>query len=247
MRPVRSSAEALFLATMVLLAGCAHAIKVSPDVGRLEVVSASPRVQARVAYYIPPEVSSVEITTAGGGGDNVRYFPYQDIELGFAKMLSNVFTDVVKLNSMAELPSLSLSGTNLIIQPVIVTSSGGSGLVTWPPTNFTVDLTCNIRNPTGALIASPRVVGTGSAETGERIRDHGIAGRRAMEDALIKMQASLRETRLDGSVPTGLGTALPSSTNSIAARLSQLKELREKELISQEEYEARRKAILDSL
>jgi hypothetical protein len=50
-----------------LVAGCAHSIKVTPDITRLEPVS--PRVGANVGYYIPRELSSVEITTQGGGGD----------------------------------------------------------------------------------------------------------------------------------------------------------------------------------
>jgi hypothetical protein len=176
---------------LAMAAGCAHPIKVAPDAAKVERVSTTaPKLAANIGYYIPPEVSSVEVTTAGGGGDNIRYYPYTDIEPGFEKMLSNVFTGVVKLNSITDLPGIAHGGTQYIVQPVIVTSSGGSGLFTWPPTNFTVDLTCTVRDTSGALLATPRVVGTGSAETGERLRQHGIAGERAMEDALTKMQAA---------------------------------------------------------
>jgi len=232
------------------MAGCAHPIKVAPDVAKLErVASTPPRLTVNVGYYIPPEVSSVEVTTAGGGGDNVRYFPYADIEPGFEKMLSNVFTGVVKLNSITDLPGVARGGTQFIIQPVIVTSSGGSGFFTWPPTNFTVDLTCNVRDSMGTLVASPRVVGTGSAETGERIREHAIAGKRAMEDALTKMQAAMLETWLGGSPPSA-HTARPPSAGAVGdagQRLAHIKELRDKGLISQDEYEAKRREILDGL
>jgi hypothetical protein len=72
-------------------------------VAKLERVSSTPpRLTANVGYYIPPEVSSVEVTTAGGGGDNIRYYPYTNVEPGFEKMLSNVFTGVVKINSMTD-------------------------------------------------------------------------------------------------------------------------------------------------
>jgi Short C-terminal domain len=237
------------LTAILLTAGCAHPIKVSPDVAKLERVSSTPpRVPATVGYYIPGEVSSVEVTTAGGGGDNIRYYPYTDIEPGFEKMLSNGFTGVVKLNSISDLPGIAHGGTQFIVQPVIVTSSGGSGLFTWPPTNFTVDLTCNVRDIAGALIASPRVVGSGSAETGERIRDHGFAGKRAMEDALTKMQAALLETRFRSGPTNGPATDSPSIVNkrgTIQDRLTELDELRAKGLITQAEYEAKRKAILD--
>jgi hypothetical protein len=235
---------------LALIAGCAHPIKVSPNLAKVERVSSTPdRIVANVGYYIPPEVSSVEITTQGGGGDNIRYFPYVDIEPGFEKMLSNVFTGVVKLNSISDLPGIARGGTNYIIQPVIVTTSGGSGLFTWPPTNFTVDLTCNIRDSAGTLIASPRVVGTGSAETSERLRDHAVAGERAMEDALVKMQGAMLETRFGGAAsPAHTAKPLsPDAGGESGDRLSRLRELRDKGLISQEEYEAKRKTILDAL
>jgi hypothetical protein len=234
---------------LVLTVGCAHPIKVAPDMTRLQRVSSTPtRVAANVGYYIPKEVSSVEITTQGGGGDNVRYFPYEDIEPGFEQILSNVFSGVVKLTSIADLPSVARGGTDYIIQPVIVTGSGGSGLFTWPPTNFTVDLTCNIRDARGTLFASPRVVGTGSAETGERLHDHGLAGKRAMEDALLKMQAAMLETKFASTITAAPATKTPSPTSAgDGDRLAHIKELRDKGLISQEEYEAKRKAIIDAL
>src|SRR5882757_841160 len=114
---MRSRIRALIGAT-ALLAGCAHPIKVAPDVAKLERVSSTlPRLTANVGYYIPPEVSSVEVTTAGGGGDNIRYYPYTDVEPGFEKMLSNVFTGVVKLNSITDMPGIARGGTQYIIQP----------------------------------------------------------------------------------------------------------------------------------
>jgi hypothetical protein len=176
----------------------------------------------------------------------VRYFPYDDIEPGFEQMLSNVFSGVMKLTSIADLPSVARGGTDYIIEPVIVTSSGGSGLFTWPPTNFTVDLTCSIRDATGTLLANPRVVGTGSAETGERLHDHGLAGKRAMEDALVKMQATMLETRFGTATPEFHSTK-PQSPAAAGDRLAHIKELRDKSLISQEEYEAKRKSIVDAL
>jgi hypothetical protein len=238
---------AMVSTALALLVGCAHPIKVAPDPAKLErSLTARSHVAANVGYYIPHEVSSVEITTQGGGGDNIRYFPYEDIEPGFEMMLSTVFNGVVKLTSIADLPSIARGGTNYIIQPVIITSSGGSGLFTWPPTNFTVDLTCNIRDASGAVLVSPRVVGTGSAETGDRLHDHGFAGKRAMEDALVKMQTALFETKI-GSAPAQ--DLSPSKPQPAAAgdRLAHLKELRDKGLITQDEYEAKRKEIVDSL
>jgi hypothetical protein len=236
----------IYAVALVMVAGCAHPIKVTPDITRLERVP-SP-IGAVVGYYIPGVASSVEVTTHGGGGDNVRYFPYNDIEPGFEQMLSNVFSGVVKLTSITNLPSVSYGGPDYVIQPVIVTSSGGSGLFTWPPTNFTVDLTCNIRDSSGSLFASPRVVGTGSADTSERLHDHAIAGKRAMEDTLVKMQAAMLETKFASTITAAPRTTTPSpTTTGDGDRLAHIKDLRDRGLITQEEYEAKRKAIVDAL
>ena len=240
----------LAITAVLLVAGCAHPITVIPDASRLERSSTAPvRIAANVGYYIPPAASSIEITTPGGGGDNVRYFPYRDIETGFQKMLSNVFASAVKLNSISDSSGIARDRIDYVIVPEIVTTSGGSGLFTWPPTSFTVDLTCNVRDSSGTLIASPRVVGAGGAETSERLPEHGIAGRRAMEDALLKMQASLLETRLRATSSDARATQprSPASGSTASGRLAELKELKDKGLISQEEYEAKRKAILEAL
>jgi hypothetical protein len=85
-------------AVVVILSGCAHPIKIAPDIAKIEQNgNASARIMASVGYYIPPELESLEVTTPGGGGDNVRYYPYRAMEPGFKKMLSNVFSGVVKL------------------------------------------------------------------------------------------------------------------------------------------------------
>src|SRR5688500_2056099 len=87
---------------VLLMAGCAHSISIAPNLTSLDRTQAPPpRIVANVGYYIPPEARSIEITTPGGGGDNVAYFPYQHIEAGFQKILSNVFIGVVKLTSIA--------------------------------------------------------------------------------------------------------------------------------------------------
>jgi hypothetical protein len=165
------------------------------------------------------------------------------MEAGFQKMLANVFTDVVKLNSPIDSSSVARDGIGYVIVPTVLTSSGGSGIFTWPPTNFTVDLTSQLRNTDGKIVASPRVVGTGSAETGERLSEHGIAGRRAMEDALQKMQAALFEAHFSDAVQS----SAPPTKNPIAERLAHIKELKDRGLITQQEYDAKRKEILEAL
>ena len=234
----------LALLATIVLAGCAHPIQIAPDLARIERDSASePRLAAKVGYYIAPEATAAEITTAGGGGDNVRYYPYRDMEPGFQKMLSNVFTGVVKLSSMSDRAAMARDDIAYVIVPALITSSGGSGLFTWPPTNFTLDLTSQVRSADGRLIASSRVVGTGTAETGERLAEHGIAGKRAMEDALRKMEKALLQVNFSGPARSPLA----SQKSSTAERVTRLKELKDNGAITPQEYDAKRKEILEAL
>ncbi len=238
---------AVVMLASLLCAGCAHPIKIAPDATRLETVLAASKIPTKVGYFVPATIVGTEITTPGGGGDNVRYFPYRDADMGYQRVLSNVFASVTKLES-ADVSQGPTADISYIVTPEILTSSGGSGLFTWPPTSFTVDLTTTIRDRNGQAVASKRVVGVGSAETGERIREHGIAGKRAMEDALIKMQSAL----LDPSFAKQLGGtgALPASVpppESQAERLRRLDELRSKGLITPDEYAAKRSEIVKSL
>ena len=170
-------------------------------------------------------------------------FPTEILRLASRRCCSNVFTDVVKLSSFSNQTTRDRDQPAFVIIPVLVTSSGGSGFFTWPPTNFTVDLTSQVRDGEGKLVASPRVVGTGTAETGERISDHGIAGRRALEDALQKMQKALTDVDFKG-----VSRAPPtSSSGSVEERLIRLKQLRDSGAITQQEYESKRKTILEAL
>jgi Short C-terminal domain len=89
-------------------------------------------------------------------------------------------------------------------------------------------------------------VGTGSADTSERLHDHAIAGKRGMEDALVKMQAAILETRFASTITAAPPTKTPSPTTNDGDRLAHVKDLRDKGLITQEEYEAKRQAIVDA-
>jgi hypothetical protein len=233
---------------VLLITGCAHPIVIAPTLSNVQAHTGdSNKINAAVGYYIPESTTDLEVTTPGGGGDNVRYYPYRDIESGYQAVLASVFRSVSKVS----VPSPnSEGGDNLdyVIEPVIVTNSGSTGFFTWPPTNFSIDITNQIRNSSGQLVDSPRVVGIGTAETGERLSEHGIAGRRAMEDALVKMRTSLRESKL-GTKSTKINTTTPiaTPTSDAQSRLIQLLELKNKGLITPQEYEAKKKTILDGL
>lgn len=248
-------ASTLLICIATTLAGCAHPIKVDPDTTKLQALGANTeKSNAIVGYYIPDSLINLEVTTPGGGGDNVRYFPYRDIETGYKQALKNVFKDAAKLIAAPDFSRLKQQGIDYVIQPEIVTNSGSNGFFTWPPTNFTVDLTNNVRDATGKHLANVRVVGNGTANN-ERIFDHGFAGRRAMEDALQKTQNALIELRLpptqkqtdpEGELKPQTPTAGNPGSRTISERLNTLQDLKSKGLLSQSEYDKKRAEILNS-
>lgn len=233
------------------LAGCAHPLVISPDITKIERdVDNQPRIKKNVGYFIDDKAKNHEIISPGGGGDSISYLPYRDIETAFDKMLSNVFEHVTKLNTPADADSIKKDEISLVITPVIVTNSSGDGYFTWPPTRFSVDLTSKIRDASGKLIADTRVVGEGQAVYADFFQNKGVAGIRAMEDALQKMQRALFEVKYENvtSNANSVGnamTALPKE--SALDRLEKLKGLSDRGLITSEEFEKKRKEILDGM
>ena len=241
----------LCLLAVVLLVGCAHPISISPNVPRLDSKAGTPsKVKANVGYYMPPELLSLEVTTPGGGGDKVRYFPYKDLDSAYMRILMSVFEGVNRLNSANNAAELSSASINYVVSPILVTNSDSTGVFTWPPTSFTIDLTSNIREPSGQPVASPRVVGSGQVLSFSEFKgDFGLSGRIAMEDALLKMQRALLDVSY---ASTGIGldpskTGAQSGKEDTALKLNRLKELFDKGLITQSEYESRKSQLIRDL
>jgi hypothetical protein len=230
------------LGVAVAVVGCAHPIDIAPDSARIQAPTGVKR-PIRMGLHIPAQQLALEVTTPGGGGDNVRYFPYRSIGDPLKRVLEALYESVVPLSG-PELPA----DVDYVLVPFVVTNSGGSNFFTWPPETFTVDLAASIKGKDGKTVAGPRVVGSGTATTQERLggRDFGFAGRRAMEDALSKLAVALQTTEL--GPPQAMPTAPPSPRPpSVAERLAQLRELLDKGLISQGEYESKRRGILSAL
>ena len=81
---------------LLALTGCAHSISVAPDLNRIP--PASSKIAKAAGYVITESNRWREVTTPGGGGDSVKYFPYKDLEPGFRKALAEVFDKVIKLS-----------------------------------------------------------------------------------------------------------------------------------------------------
>jgi hypothetical protein len=176
------------------ITGCAHPIVISPDIGKIERDTSNNQITKNVAYYIPDDIKTKEVITPGGGGDKVSYHPYRDIETAFYKMLTNVFTNVTKLKTPQDAEALGKNNVSYIITPQLTTDSSSPSPFTWPPTKFSMDLTCSVADAQGNVIITKKVSGEGKAEFSEFKSDFSLSGKRASEDALLKMQRALLET-----------------------------------------------------
>src|ERR1700682_3445655 len=113
------------------LTGCAHPIIIAPDASNIyRDPGDPPKIKASVGVIIPEALTNLEVTTPGGGGDNVRYFSYRDLRVSYEKMLSNVFGNVVRITSPENAANSARLGINLTVTPEVITSSGSTGFFT---------------------------------------------------------------------------------------------------------------------
>ena len=182
----------LFLATLsILLSACAHPITINPSQDSFSTISTE--YSEKIVGYVMTDIDRTrEVTTAGGGGDKISYFPYKDLEKGLRDALKALYKDVFAVASPMDSERLQRDGIQLIYSPEIHTVSDSDSLFTWPPTNFSVDIASAVTDPNGNQIARFEVSGQGQATFSEFTSDFGLAGRRAAQDALEKFTAAVR-------------------------------------------------------
>ncbi len=164
----------------------------------LDAVQATPEqklVAKKVGYHISATSQTLEVTTPGGGGDKVRYFPYRDIDAGLYKALGTVFREVTKIKNPEDIAEVRASGIQLLITPEVTTNSSSESAFTWPPTSFTVVLNCQVKDSQGKTLDTVRVEGSGKAEFAEFKTNFSLAAVRASEDALKKLALALRQSK----------------------------------------------------
>lgn len=176
----------------VVLIGCAHPINMKPDLDRVNAFSAK-RINKQVGYHMSEANLALEVITPGGGGDKVRYFPYLDMEPGFYKALSEVFSNVSKIKNPKDAEEMRKSGIAILIVPEISTTSSSPSLFTWPPTQFTITLAGTITDATGQLVRKFSVTGEGKAEFDEFRGNFSLSATRASNDVFAKLMKELGE------------------------------------------------------
>jgi len=229
----------ILLGIALVLGGCAHPIVIAPDLAAVGPVQPAKSGKS-IGYYLA-EPAEKEVTTAGGGGDNIRYKPYKDLETGLYKMYASIFSNVTLLNSSSD---PARSKVDYVAAVEISTSSSSPSLFTWPPTVFTLNLANDISDAKGAVLANLRTSAEGRAEFGEFKSDFGLAGKRASQDALNKMQQLLVAAPFFGRSPQERAKA-GGSPASKEDQLKELKRLHASGLISEAVFNERQRAVLN--
>jgi len=177
---------AVALSLAALLGACAHPIVISP----LETPSRdNDAIQSKqVAYVMTDADRNKQVTTEGGGGDKVSYFPYRDLEKAIRDALRSVYSDVSVIKSPSDVMAIKENDISLVFAPEIMTSSNSQSIFTWPPTQFTIELALNVTDAVGNIISRIRVISSGAAEFSEFKADFGLAGRRAASELSDKLK-----------------------------------------------------------
>lgn len=174
----------------LLVVGCAHQINITPPLNTLNAADIT-KIDKTVAYYISPTDRAKEVTTPGGGGDKVKYLPYQESEPALNQVLSNLFTKVLAIPSLDDKQFIASNRIVYIFVPTLHTDSSSDSAFIWPPTKFTVTLDCRAVDGSGAVVWQKKVSGEGKAEFSEFKHDLSLAARRASREAFLNLQREI--------------------------------------------------------
>ncbi len=176
-----------------VLAGCAHPISLAANVADLAGTGTG-KLDKAVGLAISDDDRKREVIGPGGGGDKLSYQPYRDLETGLYVALSETFTRVTRVSGTGD-PKVRSDGLDYVVVPTIATTSFSPSLFTWPPTVFTIELTCRVVDADGKPVTELRAMGDGRAEFEEFKGDLSLAARRAADDALRKLVKALADAK----------------------------------------------------
>lgn len=181
------------LLAMLALVGCSHAIiNITPVLQFIDGKTVTP-IDKNVGYYISLIDQVKQARTPGGGGVKVSYYPYNDLEPALQKVLSNLFKNVKKLGSPLSFQEARDNDISFVFIPNITTDSSSDSILAWPPTDFTVNLSCKAFDRDGKLIWERRFVGVGKATYDpfqflHKKSDSSVPTTRANEETFTELQ-----------------------------------------------------------
>lgn len=204
-------AKNLSIAIVAFIAtGCAHQIDIKPNLSDLGKRTTQVKIDKKIGYILAGNVEK-EVVTPGGGGDSVRYKPYKELAEGIKFVLSNSFTKATQFTRDIDISEEDID-LSAILQ--IRTNSSSSSAATWPPTQFNVDLTFEIKDRDGNLVNTVVANGEGYSEFNEWIlSDKGISAKRASVDALNKFQKTLSTPKVMALISNSSAPLQEAQTN----------------------------------
>ncbi len=178
----------LCLLSALLISGCAHNIKVTPDAAAASNQAKSKTV---VGYYISAADKTLKTTTPGGGGDKVSYQLAKDLEYGFFSALNDYYETVKVLEASHDTQKMKADGITLVFEPKFTSTSSGSSLLIWPADKFSITVQCKAYNQTGGLVLDKAFTGQGIASNSELMGNFALAANRAATDVLTQVKKEL--------------------------------------------------------
>ena len=167
------------------LGGCAHPLTLNANLAAIGG-TVEKKIDKRVGLLISDADRQIQVTTPGGGGDKVSYFPYRDLEPALYFALSESFTSVARIASLSD-PKVAAERLQYIVKPSIQTTSFSDSVLTWPPTVFTIELTAKVNDTAGTPVTELRVMGEGRASFDEFKGQFALSANRAADDAVKKL------------------------------------------------------------
>ena len=183
----------LVLMTVVAMAGCAHDISLSPRGDKMPGHNSS-KVNKNVGYYISTADLNKKFESPGGGGDSVSYMPYKDLDASLLSVLVTIYKDVFKLKAANDKAELQKDKISYVFIPEIKTDSSSTSYLTWPPTDFTINLKLTAFDAAGKQVWQDTVTGKGHAEYDDFKSDFSLSARLATEQALNKLKKAIESS-----------------------------------------------------
>ena len=179
---------------VALLNGCAHKISITPFIENLPIEN-DIKINKNVGYYLSPANRAKHVITPGGGGDDVEYTPYNDLESALQKVLINIYKDVTKLTSKDHTAEIKNHDISYVFIPEIVTNSSSESMFTWPPTDFSIEITMKVMDKDGIQIWQGVSSGKGHAEYEEFKSDFSLSARHASEKVFVNLQKLMQSSK----------------------------------------------------
>jgi hypothetical protein len=183
----------LLLAALVLMSGCVHDISVAPELAKVKKVRPV-TIERSVAYYIPPELYALSVTTPGGNNDQLRYSPYKESEPALIKVLENVFTEVHRIDSLDD-EKIGRYHIRFIFVPQIETMSYSNSNVDWQPTKFNFILNVTFLTAEKKAFYQSHAEGKGITNFGRYEDNPSYAAEVASRSAFLQFQNEIIDQR----------------------------------------------------